>query len=264
MRLMTYNIRHGLGNASPGHGEGAVDLARTADVIRMERPDIVALQEVDRHWARSGDEDQPARLAALLGMNVQFAANVTLASEEADRPPCQYGVAVVSRFPIVDAQTVPLPLSSGWEPRGMLIARIDLGSREIVVINAHLQVDQPGHEAEGRWQRRAQAAAVARAVRDTSLPVVVTGDFNAQPNDLELTPLLADGSGLRDVWRAIGHGPGPTIPASPGREPQDRIDYILASRDFTLDTIHVVDHPLARRASDHYPVVADLTLGGGD
>ncbi len=247
-----------------GADGGNVDLSRTAGVIRRQQPDIVALQEVDRFWARSGSEDQPARLAELLGMNVCFAANVELAPDHPHPRAREYGVAVLSRWPMTDHRIVPLPVAAGWEPRGMLVARVDLGSREIVVINTHLQVDQPGHEGEGRWQRTVQAGEVVRAARDAALPTVVVGDFNARPDDPELAALVAFRSGLLDVWRVAGAGTGATIPANLHEAPRDRIDYIFASRDFRIGGVRVVDGPVARQASDHLPVVADLILGDGD
>lgn len=259
MRLMTYNIRHGLGNAEPGQGAGTVDLTRTARVIQSQRPDIVAVQEVDRFWSRSGFEDQPARLADLLGMPVRYAANVTLPAEEEGRPARRYGVATFSRFPIIDQCTVPLPVSTGWEPRGMLITRIAAGG-ELVVINTHFQVGQPGREDEGRAQRAMQAREAPRVAKGTALPTIVMGDLNARPHDPELSALLDPDGGLRDAWRAIGQGTGATIPADADVEPGERIDYILVSRGFTLHVARVVRQAEASFASDHYPVVADVSL----
>ncbi|MEE9597996.1 MAG: endonuclease/exonuclease/phosphatase family protein, partial [Acidiferrobacterales bacterium] len=51
MKLVTYNIRFGLGL------DQRIDLARIADTVRDA--DIIALQEVERFWKRSGMSDQP-------------------------------------------------------------------------------------------------------------------------------------------------------------------------------------------------------------
>src|SRR5690606_29450074 len=69
VRVMTYNIHHASGNddcTDEETPEGeipepdcALDLERIAQVIESQSPDIVALQEVDRFWARSGGVDQP-------------------------------------------------------------------------------------------------------------------------------------------------------------------------------------------------------------
>ena len=55
MRLLSYNIQYGFGR------DNAYDLARVAKVIA--EADIAALQEVDRHWSRTGFDDQPRLLA---------------------------------------------------------------------------------------------------------------------------------------------------------------------------------------------------------
>lgn len=54
MKLVTYNIQFGKGL------DGRVDLDRIADEIRGA--DIIALQEVERFWPRSGNTDQVASL----------------------------------------------------------------------------------------------------------------------------------------------------------------------------------------------------------
>ncbi len=51
LELMSYNIRHGVGM------DGVLDLERIAEVINRERPDLVALQEIDRNCTRSGNRD---------------------------------------------------------------------------------------------------------------------------------------------------------------------------------------------------------------
>ena len=58
MRLLSYNIQYGYGR------DGAYRLDRVANVVKSA--DIVALQEVDRHWQRTNYDDQPALLAQML------------------------------------------------------------------------------------------------------------------------------------------------------------------------------------------------------
>src|SRR4051794_36404648 len=63
-------IRPGRGRRSPGihHGvgtDGKLDLKRIAKVITDTKPDLVALQEVDKNTTRTGKVDQAAELAKL-------------------------------------------------------------------------------------------------------------------------------------------------------------------------------------------------------
>ena len=58
MKFVTYNIQYGLGR------NGRYDLERTARVV--EGADVIALQEVERFWKRSGTVDQVAELSERL------------------------------------------------------------------------------------------------------------------------------------------------------------------------------------------------------
>src|SRR5215210_7447630 len=80
LRVMTYNIRFGNSN-----------LGATAQAIRDAAPDIVALQEVDVHWAeRSGFVDQAAFLGRELGMQVRFARIYQLPATGPQDPPREF------------------------------------------------------------------------------------------------------------------------------------------------------------------------------
>ena len=58
MKIVTYNIQFGLGK------DGRFDPERIASEV--DGADIIALQEVERHWKRTGNVDQPARLGQIL------------------------------------------------------------------------------------------------------------------------------------------------------------------------------------------------------
>ena len=99
IRVLSYNIRQGEGL------DGCVDLERTAEVIRRADPDLVALQEVDTCCERSGNQDTPALLGQVLGMEHRSGRCMAYQGGE-------YGMAVLSRLPVTDTipQTVPGPL----------------------------------------------------------------------------------------------------------------------------------------------------------
>ncbi|MEZ6125818.1 MAG: endonuclease/exonuclease/phosphatase family protein [Planctomycetaceae bacterium] len=96
LRVLSYNIHHGEGV------DRKLDLQRIADVILSVRPDLVALQEVDRNATRTGGVDQPAELARLTRMHVVFGANIELQGGH-------YGNAVLSRHPIARLRNHLLP-----------------------------------------------------------------------------------------------------------------------------------------------------------
>src|SRR5215212_8980432 len=71
IRVITYNIHHGEGL------DKKFGLERIAKVLMAEKPDIVALQEVDQGTKRASRVDQPAEFERLTGMKVVFGRNIT-------------------------------------------------------------------------------------------------------------------------------------------------------------------------------------------
>ena len=108
MKLVTYNIQFGLGR------DGRYDLARIA--TEVAGADIIALQEVDRHWQRSGCVDSPAVLAAHLpehhwvyGANLDMDASHRDAAGRLVNRRRQFGTMILARAPIVSSRNHLLP-----------------------------------------------------------------------------------------------------------------------------------------------------------
>lgn len=268
LRVMSYNIKHGQRNAecsqpAPTPGQPPVpdcnlDLQAAIAVIREHNPDVVGLQEVDRFWARSAYQDQPAVLSAALGMAHRcYAANLDHpADQHADRPH-QYGTLILSRLPITTCSNTLLPRTGDNEQRGLTLAVIDVGGAPLRFYNTHLHTTAA--------DRLLQTAAVAAAIDATGAgPKVIVGDLNARPAAAELKPLFAR---FTDPWttsiaKVADNPDGLTSPAELSGEPRNRIDYVLVSPAIEVRAAKVAIDAKTRLASDHYPVVVDLTLPG--
>jgi endonuclease/exonuclease/phosphatase family metal-dependent hydrolase len=240
---MSYNIQAGAGH-----------LDSTAQAIREQSPDIVALQEVDVHWSeRSHFADEAAELGRMLGMQSRFAYIYRMPAAGAKQPPREYGVALLSRFPITSWRNDKLTRLSTQETNptptpmpGMLDATIDVNGQSVRIFTTHLDYRaDPG-------VRTTQVAEMMRLVTKSSVPMIVAGDLNATPDAAELQPLL---HALHDCWAAVNTEPGFTYPSE---APVKRIDYVLVSPQFAVRSARVPD----ARASDHRPVVVELRLGG--
>ncbi|NYH87607.1 endonuclease/exonuclease/phosphatase family protein [Actinopolymorpha rutila] len=246
LRVVTYNVHHGADT------EDRLDLARTAAVLARSGADLIGLQEVDRHWSeRSAFADQAEWLATALGMHVAYAANLDLdpdGSDGAGQERRQYGLAVLSRFPILSVLHELLPPGPGLEPRGLLAVDVDVdkdGGRErLRFVTTHLS------EADPR-ARESEASRVADILGPAPRRTILTGDLNALPDAPETKPLT---DVLADAWPAEGSDPGHTIPVA---VPDRRIDYVLVSPDLTAQRAWVLTDA---DASDHLPVVADVRL----
>lgn len=225
LRVLTYNIRHGEGL------DGRVALGRIAAVLAACDPDLVALQEVDAFLPRSRFRHQARALARLLGMSYAFGPTFRLATLSF------FGNAVLSRLPIAAINRYRLP--GRGEPRGLLRVTVDGGAEQVSFLATHL-----GLSVEAR---RAQVGRIKDVLLETTVPFILAGDFNCQPDAEELNPLLSF------VWDAAAGfaEPEPTYPAG---EPWARIDYIFVSRHWTVREVRVI----ASEASDHLPVLAVL------
>jgi endonuclease/exonuclease/phosphatase family metal-dependent hydrolase len=268
LRVMSYNIKHGQTNAvctqsppAPGQAPAPdcnLDLKASAAVIRAHQPDIVGLQEMDRFWARSADQDEPAVLASALGMPHQcYAPNLDHRPDVHSAVPHQYGTAILSRFPILECTNALLPRTGESEQRGLTLAVIDVRGVSLRVYNTHL------HTASA--DRLLQTAEIARVLDAAgNAPLLLMGDFNARPTAPELGPIQ---SRLVDAWRQAGKATpdnpdGLTSPARLSGPPTSRIDYVFASSAIIVDSVHVPLDAQTRAASDHYPVVANVSLPG--
>src|SRR5215207_8577477 len=148
MRVVTYNIHFGVGI------DGRSDLGRIAQTLEALEPDIVGLQEVDRHFsARSQFEDQPRWLSRRLGMRLAYGPALDLDPPAPRRPRRKFGNAILSRFPIVSRRNLLLPRTADVEQRALLRTRVDLGKRLMDAYVTHL-------EPRDETQRSLQAGAV--------------------------------------------------------------------------------------------------------
>jgi len=237
LTVMTYNIHRGR------DVDGVLDLDRIAAVIRAQNADLVALQEVGRHWSADSDfRDQPAELGRLLGMRFVFGANLDRNPPKAGAPRRQFGNAILTGWPVLDSHNVLLPRASAdSEQRGLLVVDIDLDGEPFRLHNTHLGVSAQ--------DRRLQVEAILAEADDAAVPHALLGDFNAGPTAPELAPLFERS---RDAWTVAGEGDGHTFPAS---GPTARIDYVLVSPQLTVSSVRVP----TLAGSDHLPVVAELS-----
>ena len=254
LRMATYNI------AAGRNADQTFDLATTVDQLRSLDADVVALQEVDRHWAeRSEWRDLVGELGESLGMHTAFAPIYSLDPVEPGAPRREYGLALLSRFPITAVDNHELTRKSTVFPDlppgpmpGFLEATLQVGGTSLHVYNTHLDFagDPTLREIEV-----AETLEILAADGDGT-PQILAGDYNAQPGDPELDPLWGP---LRDGWTEARRTTGGPM-TYPAPEPVKRIDIISVTPDIRVRTAAVPTDPAAAQASDHRPVVMDLRL----
>jgi len=214
--ILSYNIHSGVGT------DGVYDLERVSGVIRRSDADIACLQEVEvntklkraRKWSAVHADDQPRVIAKASGLvNCAFSAKLKASFMEAKccggevlvtSPDASYGLATLTRFPILDTREMMfqrpseedqgdlLHMDRQVQPRGALAVLIDLSSedaRPMWVVNTHFS-----HRMASEEQRR-QALEVLQWIEelrsselerwDDNRPglerptFVLAGDFNS-------------------------------------------------------------------------------------
>jgi endonuclease/exonuclease/phosphatase family metal-dependent hydrolase len=236
LRVMTYNIHVGIGM------DKKLDLARIAAVINSQKPDLVGLQEVDRGVQRTQRIDEIVEIAKLTRMNYDFAFNLRYQGG-------QYGVAILSRFPIMSMDHRLFQNIREAERRGFIRGEVIVGGRVINFVTTHLDYQYE----DGRLFESQQLLA---ALKDIKGPLIVVGDFNDIPSGQSYQLMRKQ---FEDAWaESRAKDDGFSYPAD---KPSKRIDYIFfrsadrvrAKRAWIVETL----------ASDHLPVVADLEIRSG-
>lgn len=141
MKVVSYNIRFGLGL------DNQINLHRIADAVRDA--DIVSLQEIDRFWKRSAMADQPKQLESLLkGYYSAYCPAFDVDASEAApggeilNRRRQFGPMLLSKWPILSARSILLPQLPTHKVLGMatgaLEAVIDTSTCVLRVYSIHL------------------------------------------------------------------------------------------------------------------------------
>jgi endonuclease/exonuclease/phosphatase family metal-dependent hydrolase len=226
LRLLSYNLQHGMGM------DHKVDLVRVAAYIKEQKPDIVFLQEIDKNCTRTGKVDQAAELGKLTEMKAVFAKFMDFQGGE-------YGMAVLTKLPVVNSLTVVLP--AGAERRSSAVVTVQTAGGPLTVADVHF------YETEA--QRLAQAKALVTALGDEKSPAILCGDFNSEPDDAVMKWLATQfhmpkkQGALQATW--------------PSDKPVNHIDHVLfrPASAWTVKEYRVLEEKML---SDHRPVICVL------
>lgn len=225
LRLMSYNIRHGVGL------DDRLDFDRIAEVINREHPDVVALQEVDSVTQRIGGRDLLGELGESTGMYHLYAPAISFDGGK-------YGIGLLCRKNPLVIRKVPMP--GREEPRMLLIAEFE----DYVFCCTHLSLTEE--------DQLTSVEKIGKLLENEKKPVFLAGDLNAEPD----SPTM---KALQEKFVILTGGKEMTIPAD---NPQSCIDYILGyvanGSRYQVTMNYVVNEPVA---SDHRPVFVNVRRG---
>lgn len=290
VRLVTYNIQYGRGR------DGRFDLERIASEVAGA--DIIALQEVERFWSRSGKIDQPLELARLLrgyywvygaGVDLHLEPDATADAGDSSKRR-QFGNMLLAKSPILASRNHLLPKYASLGPmslqRNALEGVIDAAPEPLRVYSVHLT-----HlSAETRAPQIERLLAIHRdAVREGAVVMgnalksewtvdgmppamprtaIMMGDFNAEPDSAEYQRMVGPSSpyggqivnpeGFVDAWVAVGHRRDEGVTADIDGRPV-RLDYCFVGAALAPQLRDCrIDD--AAEGSDHQPVWVEIDL----
>jgi len=225
VRVMTWNIHSGFGP------DRRFDLVRIVNAIKRNRPDVVALQEVDSRHTVPPAAPAFAVLREAVGPHGVEASSI-ITSDGA------YGQMLLSRWPFATTKIHDITHAQR-EPRRAIEVEVAGPSGRFRVIATHFGLSLA--------ERRRQARRLVAIARPHAMPTIMLGDFNEW-----FWPASFRGALGRELPARTKHA---TFPSS---YPLLRLDRIFcwppgAMRESFVDRD-------ARSASDHLPVIADVEI----
>ncbi len=286
MKCVTYNIQYCTGR------DGKVDQSRIIDEITGA--DVIALQEVDRFWPRSGDSDQVQVFQDHFtdyfcvygaGVNIHIPGSIP-----ADNRRRQFGNMILSRFPIEFSRHHFLPKHGSIGPvsiqRSAIEATIRIDDALLRVYSVHfthlsaetrlpqianlLQIHDralhEGYPVEGNLAGKDWENGISN--QDVAADALIFGDCNFQPDSEEYNQLVGPVSPYGghitsparfvDAWCQCGHekmqGHTSAVNGVPAR-----LDYCFASSSIR-HCLKKCSINIDAQGSDHLPVWVELTL----
>ena len=234
IKFMSYNTQHCLNFITR-----EIDFDIIADTIKKCEADIIGLQEIRDEGQDADYQSQAKIIAEKLGYHYYYFAEAIRV--EGVNP---YGNAIISRYPIISAETIMIPdpeikkYDGYYETRCLLKATIDVrNGLNVLVSHFGLNPDE---------QENAVETVVSNMPNEHC---VLMGDFNMEPDNQILNPIM---QGLQDTAKFFS-----TYKLSfPSDTPKVKIDYIFVSKDLKVEYADIPEII----SSDHRPHVATIEL----
>ena len=233
LKISSFNILH-----CEDFIKEKIDFDAFAEVISKINPDVIGMNEVHGEGDWEEYEEQAEILGKKLDMNYYFAKATEL---DGTNP---FGNAMLSRLPVKECVTIPIPDPdpknyNGYYETRCVLKMVTATDPEITFLITHFGLNPDEQDN------------AVKVILDniTDKRCVVMGDLNVLPDDAILIP-------IRNVMKDAA-GDDALVPFTfPSNKPNRKIDYIFVSEDITVYSFKAEDYVL----SDHLPVSAEIEV----
>jgi endonuclease/exonuclease/phosphatase family metal-dependent hydrolase len=158
------------------------------------------------------------------------------------------GVGIFTSLPILGSSTTYLPYADAYHSaRSLVRVAVNVGGRTVQVMGTHM----PGWLAP----RNSAMVALKSWASGFSKPQLVAGDFNADPDQIDISTAM--GSAFLDSWSVVGSGRGFTCTTP---SPTMKLDYWFADGSGSAQPLWTNVGTSTGTVSDHFPVTAYFSL----
>lgn len=253
--ILTYNIRYD----SPNDGENRWDFRKQflTNQLKFHSPDIFGIQEGLHHQVQYID-------SALSGYTYIGVGRDDGKTEG------EYSALYYRKdaFEIVEQSTfwlseTPEVVSVGWDAAMERICTYGLFKHK--QSGKHLWVFNTHFDHRGETAREESVELILKMINNLNVqnyPVIVTGDFNLEPDHQSINSLRKELKDAHDVCNYVCFGPEGTYNGFKFCEPvKRRIDYIFVSDELKVQKYAVLsDSWDMKYPSDHLPVIVKMYL----
>ncbi len=266
LRVVTWNVARFI-EIRKNNNSGSLTRLKMMNLLKQQNADILCLQEF--HTASKKDYyDNISYIQKQLNYPYYYF------SFDEDGSKLYYSSIIFSRMPVFDTGIVIYPKPS--LPEALLHADVKFNNDTIRIFTSHLQSVQFKKRDYQRINeirnyedsivsnsrtifsklkksiayRSVQVGIIKQQLKESRYPTIFCGDFNDVPNSYTYFTIRSD---MQDAFLQKGSGIGRTFSSL---SPTLRIDYILASKEFSIEQFNRVE----KNYSDHYMLVTDLKL----